>query len=57
MSDMESQWFSKSKGLLGSKQQSSYMHDKSNEAIASTITGKNVLLNANNIDIRGKYRV
>lgn len=32
---------------------SSYLHNQSDEAIASSITGKNVLLNANNIDIRG----
>ncbi|MEQ1322419.1 hemagglutinin repeat-containing protein [Acinetobacter soli] len=52
-SDMESQWSSKSKGLFGSTQKSSYLHNQSDEAIASSITGKNVLLNANNIDIRG----
>ncbi|WP_434279040.1 hemagglutinin repeat-containing protein [Acinetobacter sp. CE-15] len=57
ISDMESQWFNKSRGLLGSKQQSSYIHDKSDEALVSTITGKSVILNANNIDIRGSQIV
>ncbi|WP_353887592.1 hemagglutinin repeat-containing protein [uncultured Acinetobacter sp.] len=52
-SDMESQWSSKSKGVLGSTKKTSYFHNQSDEAIASSITGKNVVLNANNIDIRG----
>ncbi|MAK29886.1 hemagglutinin repeat-containing protein [Acinetobacter sp.] len=52
-SDMESQWSSKSKGVLGSTKKTSYFHNQSDEAISSTIDGKNVVLNANNIDIRG----
>lgn len=51
-SEMQSQWYSKSKGLLGSKKQSSALHNQSNEAIASTVEGNKVSLNANNINIR-----
>ncbi|BAP36441.1 hypothetical protein AS4_15010 [Acinetobacter guillouiae] len=42
-----------SKGLLSSRTDQSKNHKVSDEAIASTVEGKKVVINANNINIRG----
>ncbi len=52
-SQLDSQWHSKHKGTLSSKTETGYLHETSDEAIASTVTGKDVSLSGNNIDIRG----
>ncbi|HFG4596609.1 hemagglutinin repeat-containing protein [Acinetobacter baumannii] len=56
-SQLDSQWYSKRKGTLSSKTDTGSIHDQANEAIASTIGGKKVILDANNINIRGSQVV
>ncbi|WP_262729131.1 hemagglutinin repeat-containing protein [Acinetobacter pittii] len=56
-SQFDRQWYEKHKGTLGSKTDTGFTHDQSSEAIASTISGKKVLLDANNINIRGSQVV
>ena len=56
-SEINSQWYNKRKGTLGSKTTRGFIYDQSSEAIASTIDGKNVILDANNINIRGSHVV
>ncbi|WP_373357803.1 hemagglutinin repeat-containing protein [Acinetobacter lactucae] len=51
------QWYEKHKGTLGSKTDTGFTHDQASEAISSTISGKKVLLDANNINIRGSQVV
>ncbi|MDR0095756.1 hemagglutinin repeat-containing protein, partial [Acinetobacter baumannii] len=50
-------WYEKHKGTLGSKTDTGFTHDQASEAIASTISGKKVLLDANNVNIRGSQVV
>lgn len=56
-SEFDRQWYEKHKGTLGSKTDTGLTHDQASEAIASTISGKKVLLDANNINIRGSQVV
>lgn len=56
-SQFDRQWYEKHKGTLGSKTDTGFTHDQASEAIASTISGKKVLLDANNINIRGSQVV
>ncbi|MDS7958257.1 MULTISPECIES: hemagglutinin repeat-containing protein [unclassified Acinetobacter] len=56
-SQFDRQWYEKHKGTLGSKTDTGFTHDQSSEAIASTISGKKVLLDANNVNIRGSQVV
>ncbi|WP_427838347.1 hemagglutinin repeat-containing protein [Acinetobacter baumannii] len=56
-SQLDSQWYSKRKGTLSSKTDTGSIHDQANEAIASTIGGKKVILDANNINMRGSQVV
>lgn len=56
-SELNSQWYSTSQGLLSSKTESGYIHNQSDEAIASTVEGKNVVLDAKNITIQGSQVV
>ncbi|WP_413784432.1 hemagglutinin repeat-containing protein [Acinetobacter sp. ACIN00229] len=56
-SQFDRQWYEKHKGTLGSKTDTGLTHDQASEAIASTISGKKVLLDANNINIRGSQVV
>ncbi|WP_353803097.1 hemagglutinin repeat-containing protein [Acinetobacter baumannii] len=56
-SQFDRQWYEKHKGTLGSKTDTGFTHDQASEAIASTISGKKVLLDANNVNIRGSQVV
>lgn len=56
-SQLDSQWYSKKSGILSSKTESGYIHNQSDEAIASTVEGKNVVLDAKNITIQGSQVV
>ncbi|MDC4841033.1 hemagglutinin repeat-containing protein, partial [Acinetobacter baumannii] len=56
-SQFDRQWYEKHKGTLGSKTDTGFTHDQASGAIASTISGKKVLLDANNVNIRGSQVV
>ncbi|MGN0935652.1 two-partner secretion domain-containing protein [Acinetobacter amyesii] len=53
LSDTEQAFKVKEKGTLSTTVRQGHVRNMSDEAIASTIDGKNVILDANNIDIRG----
>jgi filamentous hemagglutinin len=52
-SQFDNQIYNSHKGLLSSKTTSGLTHNRSDEAIASTVEGNKVILDANNINIRG----
>ena len=53
LSDTEQAFKVKEKGILSTKLSQSHVRNMSDEAIVSTLDGKNVILDANNLDIRG----
>ncbi|MGE8572673.1 MAG: hemagglutinin repeat-containing protein [Acinetobacter amyesii] len=57
VSDTEQAFKVKEKSTLSTTVRQGYVRNMSDEAIASTIDGKNVILDANNIDIRGSHIV
>ncbi|MFW1775337.1 hemagglutinin repeat-containing protein, partial [Acinetobacter seifertii] len=56
-SQFDSQSYNKHKGVLSSKSTSNLVHNQSDEAIASTVEGNKVILDAKNINIQGSQVV
>ncbi|MFL9514428.1 hemagglutinin repeat-containing protein, partial [Acinetobacter baumannii] len=56
-SQFDSQSYNKHKGVLSSKSTSNLIHNQSDEAIASTVEGNKVILDAKNINIQGSQVV
>lgn len=53
VTDIEQAYKIESKGLLSSSTREGYKRDQSDQSLASVIEGKQVLIDANNVNIRG----